>query len=383
MRSTVIRRPLLFSSLLLILVLCAACGGGNMSVNMQSQGCSACSFVYSTTNTGEILTFPVSRMTGSLGTPTSVEGPTNSAGIVTLWPANSAQTYMYVSDPENSAVRVYSVSSANGTLSPASVGPYSLGNSIGTPGEFAALNPALYVAGSAGSIAAFTANMDGSLSPVPGSPFAAGAGLSHLFGATNGLFLYAANTGDANGSISAFSVGSNGALTPVPGSPFATVPGGGPEGFFQSGKVLYAALKNANAVAAFTINNDGSLTSIAGSPFPAGRGTFALNGAGGFLFATNNLDGTISSYNIDPSTGALAQVAGSPFAGAVSSGDTVYSAGSVLFVPDAATNTIAGFAANPTTGVVGPFAGSPFQAGTSPLTLTLEVFPAIDPPGGN
>ena len=351
---------------------------------MQNPFCSGCQFVYSTTNSGQVLTFPILK-TGGLGAPTSIAGPANSAGIITLSPGSPLQPYMYVSDPQDNSIRVYKINSVDGSASAASVGPFSLGNVNGTPGELAVFSSTLYVASSAGTIFAFNVNADGSLTAMAGSPFAAGTGLSHLavvpsFTVDNTTFLYASNTGDANGSISAFGISSSGGLTPVPGSPFPTVSAGGPAGFFGGGKTLYVALKNANAVAAFTIADDGALTPISGSPFPAGRGTSSLTGADLFLFATNNSDGSISSYSVDPLSGILTQVAGSPFPAAIGSGDTLYSSNGTLFVPDASSNSIIGFEPNLSTGAVVLLNGSPFQAGAGPLALTLVVFPVRDPP---
>ncbi|HEV2195531.1 MAG TPA: beta-propeller fold lactonase family protein [Candidatus Acidoferrum sp.] len=339
--------------------------------------------MYATTNSAQILTFPIDRTTGSLGAPTSIAGPANSGGLLTLAPANVAyQVYLYVSDPQDGAIHVYPVNMADGTLAPAHMGP-SLGNGAGTPGEMAAFGNIIYVASSTGSIFAFTENADGSLTSVAGSPFAAGAGASHLaavsFGTPNTSFLYTSNTNDPNGSISAFSITTSGGLVPVAGSPFPTLSGAGPGGFYSQGKSLYVALKNANAVAAFAIANDGSLTPIAGSPFPAGRGTFSLNRSGGFLLATNNLDGTISSYSID-STGILTPVAGSPFPGTVTSGDTTSDLNGKLFVPNATSNSIDVFLTD-INGAISPMVGSPFQAGASPVALTTAGFPAVDPPG--
>ena len=351
---------------------------------MKNSSCSACQLLYATTNSGQILTFRVTNP-GVLGTPTStVAGPANSGGLIAIAPGSVFSPYLYVSDPQDSAIHVYTISQADGTLSKARVGPFSLGNGNGTPREMAALGHVIYVAGSTGNIVAFNVNADGSLTGMPGSPFAAGMGLSHLalIGSTtvgNTTFLYAANAGDPNGSISAFNVTPTGGLVPVPGSPFPTLPGAGPEGFLGGGKFLYVALRNANAVAAFSIANDGSLTPLAGSPFPAGRGTFSLTEADGFLFATNNLDGTISSYSMDPVSGTLTEVAGSPFPGVVASGDMLYSNGR-LFVPDTSSNSIAGFTPN-LNGTISPITGSPFEVGFGPVALTSWQFPAVDPPG--
>jgi hypothetical protein len=374
------RATFAFSLIPIILVTLAGCGN---SPKIQNSFCSACQFMYAATNSGQILTFPITNM-GGLGTPTSVAGPANSGGLLTMAPVGVSPLYLYVSDPQDSAIHVYAISGTDGTLSTAPVGPFPLGSGNGTPGEMAAFGHVIYVAGSTGNIVAFNVNADGSLTGMPGSPSAAGMGLSHLalIGSTtvgNTTFLYAANSNDPNGSISAFTVTQSGGLVPVPGSPFPTLSGAGPEGLVGGAKFLYVALKNANAVAAFAIANDGSLTPIAGSPFPAGRGTFSLTGGGG-LFATNNLDGTISSYSMDPVSGTLTQVAGSPFPGVVASGDTIYLNGR-LFVPDASSNSIAGFDTNQ--GTVSSLMGSPFQAGVGPVALTSGGFPAVDPPGSH
>ncbi len=286
-----------------------------------------------------------------------------------------------MSDPGNSEIRVYTISSSDGSLSQAPIGPYPVSR---TPGALAVLGRTLYVASSTGDIFAFAVNADGSLTSIAGSPFSAGAGLSHIaivpsetMGNTN--YLYAANTNDPSGSISAFNIRSNGTLLPITGSPFPTAVNGGPEGFYDDGKVLYVALKNANAVAALTINTDGSLSPISGSPFPAGHGTSSLDEADGFLFAANNLDGTISSYSVDPVSGILTQVSGSPFAAVFPSGDMLFSNGK-LFLPDASSNSISGFETNLQSGSISPLSGSPFQAGAGPLALMAEGFPVVDPP---
>jgi hypothetical protein len=61
---------------------------------------------------------------------------------------------------------------------------------------------------------------DGSLQPVPGSPFPIRDWPSSLGFSPNGQFLYDAHF--ASGSADGQSVDANGALTPVPGTPFLT-----------------------------------------------------------------------------------------------------------------------------------------------------------------
>ena len=286
---------LVVSACLLVSFLEIGCGGsGNSIITSQNQICSACQFVFASTNSGQLLTFMVSQSSGQLGMPATIAGPSNSTGMAVVTINGFTKIFLYVSDPQNNAIRVFKFSLADGTLSPANVGPFSM-DSNGEPGGLVAAGSFLYATSSAGSISAFSVGADGSLTDVPGSPFAAGSGVSHL-AASGSDFLYAANTGDGNGSISAFQIGATGALTPAPGSPFNTVANAGPEGLFLTGSNLYVALKNAHAVAGFTIGANGALTAIAGSPFDAGNGPDSLTGTGNFLLVTNSLDATISSY---------------------------------------------------------------------------------------
>jgi 6-phosphogluconolactonase len=57
------------------------------------------------------------------------------------------------------------------------------------------------------------------LSALPGSPFAAGDGSDGLMVDPSSRFLYAANANSSN--LSAFSIGADGSLTAMPGSPYA------------------------------------------------------------------------------------------------------------------------------------------------------------------
>jgi 6-phosphogluconolactonase len=70
------------------------------------------------------------------------------------------------------------------------------------------------------NVSAYRIGANGALTPVAGSPFAAGSGPFAVAVDPTGKFAYVTNFGDDN--VSAYRIGANGALTPVAGSPFAT-----------------------------------------------------------------------------------------------------------------------------------------------------------------
>src|SRR5262245_10959073 len=139
-------------------------------------------------------------------------------------------------------------------------------------------------------------------------------------------FVYTNNDRNPN-SISAFSVASNGSLSPVAGSPFLTggIEAGG--GFFAANRItaaivkdfLYAANAGSNTVSGFSINPaTGVLTPVPGSPFATGGVadgigvSLATTPDDKFLIAANGSSMTITVFSI-AANGALSQVAGSPF----------------------------------------------------------------------
>jgi 6-phosphogluconolactonase (cycloisomerase 2 family) len=127
-----------------------------------------------------------------------------------------------------------------------------------------------------GSVSAYTINATtGALTPIAGSPFAAGSDPSFVAVSPNGRFAYVAISSDAGiGAVSAYTINATtGALTPVPGSPFAA--GLAPTSVAVSPNGRFAYVTNsdftANDVSAYTINaSTGALTPVPGSPFAAG-----------------------------------------------------------------------------------------------------------------
>jgi 6-phosphogluconolactonase (cycloisomerase 2 family) len=140
-----------------------------------------------------------------------------------------------------------------------------------------------------------------------------------------GTFVYTNNDDFFLNSVSAFSVGANGSLVPVAGSPFATG-GTGSGTLFAPNRIttaivkdfLYAGNERSNDVSAFSINpTTGVLTLVAGSPFAtggiAGGGiSLATTPDDNFLIAANSASENLTVYSI-AANGALSLVPGSPF----------------------------------------------------------------------
>jgi len=144
-----------------------------------------------------------------------------------------------------------------------------------------------------------------------------------------------------------------------------------------------------NTVSAFRVSsNNGMLTLIPGSPFPTGGDggsrdvgpetiTTATLGTRSFLYSANGSSGTISAFVIDPRTGNLTTVSGSPFASGSPSSNTTFSlaaspGGRFLFVVDESSTFIRTFNIS-TTGAITEAAGSPFDSGAFPEGLKVTA----------
>jgi 6-phosphogluconolactonase (cycloisomerase 2 family) len=139
-------------------------------------------------------------------------------------------------------------------------------------------------------------------------------------------FVYTNNNNSfVQNTVSAFSVDSNGILAEISGSPFSTGgTGNGANGFIAANRIticnnfLYASNGLSGDVSGFSIDpSSGKLTTIPGSPFAAGGTTFfgislAARAKCDFLFAANGDLSEIFVFQID-NNGALVPVQGSPF----------------------------------------------------------------------
>jgi 6-phosphogluconolactonase (cycloisomerase 2 family) len=203
---------------------------------------------------------------------------------------------------------------AGGGLAPLSGSPYATGGDalgIGSTyyaGQPIALAPGkrLLFAANRGSntISVFTfSRLTGKLTAV-GLPVANGGTMGpggSLAVDDAETFLFVGN--DSTSDISVFAIAVDGTLTPVAGSPFSLGDGTGANGMAMSfvGTTLYVTLPNANQLAVLSVALDGTLTPIAGSPFnyTAGGGIASFTLATPAIGLSGATSGTIASYGLD------------------------------------------------------------------------------------
>ena len=316
------------------------------------------------------------RINAATGALTQISGSPFPAGTSPQAVAvDLSGKFAYVANSSSNNVWAYTINSASGALSlvagtpfAAPAGPKAV--AVDPSGKF------VYVTGSkSNSAAAYSLNpTTGALTQLaPGkfrtrvspSSIALSAGSAAV--TYTPKFAYVANQTTDN--VSAFSVSATtGALGPVPGSPFSF-----PQPFTDpyaaavdpSSRFLYVVGNGSKEVWGFTIDpSDGALTSVGGTPFATGRGptSVAVDPSGRFAYVANSADSTVSAYLIN-STGALTPVAGSPFTSPASSPLTVSVDPSGRFAFAAGLGGVSGYSINPVTGFLTAITGSPFGSG--------------------
>lgn len=323
--------------------------------------------------------------------------------------------FLYAANNGTKTISAFVVNPASGVLTPVAGSPFSTptgDTSLAVNRDFKFLYAADF---GLNQISAFSVNGDGSLSPLLGTPFPVGNGPVSVVTHPTADFLYVSNQGSgevmvfvvdpeltssssvaignaplfgamtsdgtrfyqtvsALAQVSGFSVGAtDGSLTPIGGSPFAT--GSFPRtiSIDPAGKFLYVTISSSSmgtstSVYGYTIDAaSGGLTAIPGSPFIAGENpvSAAVDASGRFLFVANNANtangNSVSAFSIDPDTGVLTAVPGSPF---TASPFPLFVAadpsGQYVYVGLDNSPGIAAFVINQSTGALTPMAGSLF-----------------------
>jgi 6-phosphogluconolactonase (cycloisomerase 2 family) len=293
--------------------------------------------------------------------------------------------FVYVANSNSNNVSGYRIDAATGALTPISGSPFAAGLTpfsvaVDPTGKFA------YVAnegdneGKGGNVSAYTIDpTTGALTAISGSHGDAGLAPISVVVDPTGKFAYVANS--ISNTVSGYTIDpTTGALTTISGSPFTT-------GYFPAsiaveptGRFAYVANFGDNNVSAYTINPaTGALTPISGSPFTAGSNPFsvAVNPTGKFAYVANTYSNNVSGYRIDPTTGALTAIAGSPFAAGSQPGSvTVDPTGKFAYVANTdnvnPSSGVSAYTIDPTTGALTAISGSPFPAALDPISVAVD-----------
>ncbi|MCC6873717.1 MAG: beta-propeller fold lactonase family protein [Sandaracinaceae bacterium] len=236
-------------------------------------------------------------------------------------------TFLYVANYEGDTISGFEVGE-DGALTEVSGSPFaapSRGFTLALAAPDRIYMPTGNGAGATNQILSFTIDWStGAL--VAGTPLATTrADGSYGIAATpSGAFLYV-NQPDAAGTVAGYAVGTSGALTPLAGSPFAADGDLAQLAMAPSGELLYVAGAQRNRVFGMRIGASGALTPVPQGSVTTGPGAadyaenpqhLAVHPGGRFLYVGNFASGNVAAFAIDPNTGDLTEMAGSPFAAA-------------------------------------------------------------------
>ena len=240
-----------------------------------------------------------------------------------------------------------------------------------------AAGPAELFASGAHGISAFRVAANGALARVVGSPFGGqsliGLGVVSLDTST---FVYGAAFG--SDQVYGYQVQEDGTLSPVPGSPFST--GHTPVGLTAIQDMVFVVSQGDGTLSAFKAQEDGSLVVAPGSPYDAQAGA-AFNCtpdvSGHFLYVGNEAAALVYGFSIDPDDASLSLLPGGPFRASTSNNASfvVSGASKITYVfSDTGAPNYQAFRRKSTGALVG--ARKPFDAGFASVNVG-----AMDPAG--
>lgn len=237
---------------------------------------------------------------------------------------------------------------------------------------------------SAGNVAVFSVNSgSGALAQIGGSPYGVGTNPDAIGVTPDGLYLYVPS--GLGGNLYGYAIAGNGTLTGVPGSPYAPAGAGALAGLAidPTGKYLYLGGNTTSNVYGYAIDDtSGALSPIAGSPFAGGANpsNITIHPNARFLYVANYGSDSVTGYTIASGSGTLSAMPGSPFGVGINPESlTIDPTGQYAYVVNtrhgaspAGPGSISVFAIDPNSGVLSEIAGSPFPAGTNPQTLLVR-----------
>lgn len=307
------------------------------------------------------------------------------AQLLTYKPANGNQ-FGYVANRDGDSVSAFRLDPRTGAITAVAGSPFATGGDRPTTLTLHPTQPFLYAIHENGSsIAAYTVNADtGVLTSI--GPIATGAAPRALAIDASGRFAYVAASGSSELYTYAIDQ-TTGALSEVANSRVAIGNSFGGLTLDRDGRFVYSFDPAAGTITVFALDaNTGAPTQIGGSPFAAGTNIalLALHPNGRFIYArrgvpTQDTANGIAVFAIDGTTGALSEIAGSPFdvdANPIavkfdSRGRNLYVGH--LLVQSTPDFSVRAYSVNTGTGALAPFAHGPFPTPAFPQSLDLDA----------
>ncbi len=341
-------------------------------------------FAFSASDSGkEIQAFTIDQTSGALTLVGSY-----STGFVngSTYPdiaVDSQSAHLYLASAGDDEVAGFAIDPTTGALTALAGSPYAAGSGAGAIPAFSPNGKFLYVmdqgnsGATANTVFGYVIGSDGSLTAISANGFAAGTAPSWIAFTPNGSFAYVSDSGED--TISAYSVNATtGALTPLATPTFATDEHPEDLTIDAAGAHLYAPVANSStpgAVDWFTIGADGTLTGKSSIPAGVTPVFLAIDPAGPYAYIASSAGAEVYGYSIDPTTGALTALAGSPFSTGSGSRPqfiTLDPSGKFGYTANEGADNLSGFAIDPTTGVLTAVPNSPFPAGLKPIFVSIS-----------
>jgi 6-phosphogluconolactonase len=169
-------------------------------------------YIYVSCGTAGIYTFSFNSSSGDLTSVNSTLTPKQSGDADFGLAISPSGSYLFAAETGISAVRVFSISSSNGTLSEVTGSPYTTGTGpygvlVNSAGSY------VYVSNrTAGTISGFAISSTGTLTAISGSPFATGTLPQQMVEDKTDTYIAVACAGGSP-DLEVFTFGTTGALT--------------------------------------------------------------------------------------------------------------------------------------------------------------------------
>jgi len=384
-----------------VLVIIIVLAGLSVSCGNGSSSSAAGHIAYATLpSNGSVVLLQINGATGAItvGGSTPTTGGVSPNGLA----LHPSRQFLYTADSRADTISIFSVAN-DGTLSftnsiPAGNGPDQA--VIDPSGQYLLVTDNFGNNPTGGDISVYSIDVgSGALTEVAGSPFPADANPTSILFTHSGKFVYVTNPG--LGDVTGFAFcppalasepqcsGATGVLTPVPGTPASSGSGAAALAVDASDQFLYVVNPSASNpppfqattgnISAFNIDpNTGALTPILGSPFAStsgnGPAAIAVDPTGRFVYAvTPGSSASIWCFAITPTNGELVEVSGSPFSLAAGVQFALFDpSGNFLYIGSVSGKGIEGYTYNPSTGEPKIITGSPFSTATTPWNMVLS-----------